>query len=283
MKRNRSVSVLALTVLVAFSLKACSKEEYPIDSITLITSAAQVQFSLSGSEDIVIHWGDDGKKSTLNEGTFLDFAERFEFSHTYPFATSRKIIITGKVENLRCDNMQLTALDVSRNGELTALNCSGNQLTAIDVSRNTALTSLICSNNQLTDLDVSKNTALLELNLGGNQISAIDVSRNTALKYLGCSDTPLTNIDVSANTGLTILNLNRSQLTKLDVSTNTMMNSLCVRGNQLTVSALNDLFKTLFYVPEGEYAFIDYTENPGWRDADHSIWQEKNWMYNSCR
>ncbi len=281
---NKGIALWVLTVLLAFNLKACNNNQvdYPEGSIIMTTTAKELRIVLSGSDDIQIHWG-DGKKSNLNEGILLNFDEGLEFSHKYSSAAKRTIYITGKVETLHCNNMQLTFLDISQNPELTALNCSDNQLTILDVMRNTALTTLICSNNKLTNLDVNKNTALEELNVGGNQITTIDVSRNTALKYLTCSNSPITSIDVSANTVLTILNLGRCQLTKLDLSNNTMLNSLCLRRNQLTASELNDLFISLFNVPQGQYAFIDYTENPGSHDADNSIWQEKNWLFQSCR
>jgi hypothetical protein len=61
------------------------------------------------------------------------------------------------------------------------------------------------------------------------------------------------------------------------------MNSLCINGNQFATSALNELYKSLFNVPQGKYAFIDYTGNPGSDDADNTIWQEKNWLFQSCR
>ena len=281
---KKDIALWGLTVLLTFTLKACGKDkmEFPEGSIIMTTTAKELRIVLSGSDDIQIHWG-DGKKSNLNEGTLLNFDEGLEFSHAYPSSAKRTIYITGKVETLRCDNMQLTALDVSQNPELIALNCSNNLLTELDVSRNTALNTLICNNNQLTKLDVRFNIALEELSLINNQISTIDVSQLSVLRTFRCSNNPITNIDLSANTGLTVLILYRCQLSNLDLSKNIKLNSLCLKANQFTTSALNDLFNSLFSVPQGQYAFIDYTENPGSNDADHSIWQEKNWLFHPCR
>ncbi len=288
MRNERSTSktrslVWALTVLLTFSLMACGndKVEFPEGSIIMTTTAKDLRIVLSGSDDIAIHWG-DGKKSNLNEGTLLNFNEGLEFSHTYSFAAKRTVYITGKVETLLCDNMQLITLDVSQNPELTALNCSDNLLTELDVSENPALKFLWCYNNQLTVLDTNKNTVLEELRVSDNQIITLDVSRNAALKDLRCSNNLITNIDVSANSGLIVLNLDRNQLTELDVSKNTLLLQMCVEANQLISSELTDLFKAMRYIPEGEYGFIDYTGNPGSDDADHSIWQEKNWLLQSC-
>ena len=56
--------------------------------------------------------------------------------------------------SLRCNNNQLTILDVSMNTALTELDCYYNQLTTLDVSKNTALTSIACYNNQLINLNL---------------------------------------------------------------------------------------------------------------------------------
>lgn len=119
---NKRTAILALTILVAFSLKACTndKVDYPEGSIIMTTTAKEVTLRLSGSDDIAIHWG-DGKKSNLNEGLLLDFSGGFEFTHTYSSATTRTIYITGMVEILDCANIQLTNLDVSQNPELKIL------------------------------------------------------------------------------------------------------------------------------------------------------------------
>ncbi len=288
MRNERSTSktrslVWVLTVLLSFSLMACGndKVEYPEASIIMTTTAKELRIVLSGYDDIQIHWG-DGKKSNLNEGILLNFDEGLEFSHSYSSAAKRTIYITGKVETLRCNNMLLTALDISQNPELTALNCSDNLLTELDVRQNTALKFLRCNKNQLTTIDVSKNASLEELHIVGNQIRTLDVSRNALLKDLKCHKNQLTNIDVSANTQLNFLNLNRNQLTNLDISTNTSLKALCIQGNQFTATSLNKLYETLFYVPAGEFATIDYLGNPGSDDADNSIWQEKNWLYSPC-
>jgi hypothetical protein len=280
---KKGIALWVMTVLLTFTLKACGREkvEFPEGSIIITTTAKELRIALSGSDDIAIHWG-DGKKSNLNEGDPLDLPGGYVISHTYSSNAKRTIYITGKVETLHCVNMQLTALDVSQNPELIALNCSDNQLTELDVSKNTALKFLRCNNNLLTTLDVSKIATLQELHIKGNQITTLDVSLNTALKDLNCNDNHITHVDLKGNTQLNLLNINRNQLTKLDLSKNTSLRGFCIQGNQFTASALNDLFKTLFYVPEGEFSVLNYSSNPGSKDADRSIWEEKNWLYSTC-
>ena len=138
------------------------------------------------------------------------------------------------LERLDCYENQLTALDVSKNTALKMLSCHDNQLTTLDVSRNTALTYLSCGENQLTTLDVSRNTALTNLSCGGNQLTALDVSRNTALTNLDCCMNQLIALDVSRNTALTNLDCCVNQLIALDVSRNTALTSLSCWDNQLT-------------------------------------------------
>ena len=118
------------------------------------------------------------------------------------------------LEELYCDNNQLTSLDVSQNKALKYLNCSENQLTSLDVSENIALQKLSCYRNQLTSLDVSQNTQLKELRCYGNQLTSLDVSKNPALVWLSCT---------------------RNQLTSLDLSP-TVVSTLYAAGNQIDIN-----------------------------------------------
>ena len=164
---------------------------------------------------------------------------------------------------LRCDNNQLTSLDVSKNTALTSLNCGNNQLTSLDVSKNTALTYLDCWNNQLTSLDLSKNTALTTLSCYDNQLTSLDVSKNTALTYLSCGNNQLTSLDVSKNTALIYLDCWNNQLTSLDVSKNTALTDLFCADNFITsldVSMCHDLtfFKCVDFDSYSDYYEIHY-------------------------
>ena len=135
---------------------------------------------------------------------------------------------------LKCDQNQLTELDVSQNIALQTLYCGFNQLTSLDVSQNTALRTLDCYYNQLTSLDVSQNTALRTLNCYYNQLTSLDVSQNTALKSLSCHKNQLTSLDVSPNTTLWYLSCHDNQLTDLDVSGCTALKTLECYNNRLT-------------------------------------------------
>jgi len=284
---RKYASTLAITVAMAvlLPLQACAKEmeeqekqEEPT-GITMTTKAFEVSFIVAGAEDIAIDWG-DGKKSDVNDASRNEDTGTFTFSCVYSGATEHNIVITGNVTKLDCYGSQLTALNVSGVTALTILYCYENQLTALDVSRNTVLTDLWCRNNQLTALDVSKNTALKELNCSYNKLTALDVSKNTVLKKIDCGNNQLTALDMRANTSLEDLHLCNTQIKNLDVSANTALNILCIRNLQFTASALNDLFRTLPYIPETKYAFIDIADNTGAFDCDRSIVEKKGWIIN---
>ena len=83
---------------------------------------------------------------------------------------------------LRCNNNELTSLDVSGFAALDILGCFNNQLTSIDVTDCTALRDFDCHANQLTSLDVSGCTSLTYLDCSGNQITSLDVSNIPAIR-----------------------------------------------------------------------------------------------------
>ena len=203
-----------------------------------------------------------------------------------------------KLYDLICYDNYLTSLDVSGNTSLRYLDCSDNFLTALDLNGNTTLIVLYCDWNHLTRLDVSKNTELRELECRLNRLTALDVSRNTELSYFACTGNQLTALDVSKNTKLHYFACTRNQLTFLDVSQNTSLDELICNNNllttlvvsrdtaphwldfatnQLTASALNDLFRTLPDLTEKGYGFIFIEDNPGTHECDRNIAEEKGW------
>lgn len=152
---------------------------------------------------------------------------------------------------LNCNrNEHLTSLDVSKNSALLSLSCanewywqyygsscelkSDGRLTSLDVSTNTALTDLNCSGNKLISLDLNKNTALEFLDCRANQCKTLDISNNKALKSLDCMGNQLTSLDVSKNIALTWLDCSENQLVTLDLSKNTSLERLSCEKNPLT-------------------------------------------------
>jgi hypothetical protein len=150
---------------------------------------------------------------------------------------------------LRCANIGLESLDVSKMPQLITLTCMGNPLGSLDLSKNTNLSILNCSDLELTSLDLSHNTALTELICKNNSLTDIDTSALTELKILSCPHNEITSLDLSNNTALTQLNCSGNHLTELDLSNNTLLTNVTDSfiGNQ-TVSATARIEKNNIFV-----------------------------------
>jgi len=80
----------------------------------------------------------------------------------------------------------------------------------------------------------------------GANLTALDLSNNTQLTELFCSKNNLISLDVSNNTKLLGLNCSDNKLSRLDISSkNTKLQLLFCYGNNLTTSALDDIFCAL--------------------------------------
>ncbi len=288
---RKGIALWVMTVLLTFTLKACGKDDYPIGTITLTTSAPFVELFIEtkeGSENFTIDWG-DGRRSNLKTPN----ADGLSIQNEYSGNILRNIVITGTITRLDCNNAGLTALELDNKKELTVLNCNSNQLKSLDVSQNTKLKYLNCSNNQLTSLDVSRNTALINLNCSNNELTTLDVRSNKALVELNCRRIQLTTLDVSRNILLENLECDNNLLTSLDVSKNKSLSLLSCASNKLTATALNDLFRSLPHYRGLDYSEIGVIyishrrpgtlENPGIFDCDRSIADKKGWVFMTIR
>ena len=145
----------------------------------------------------------------------------------------------------------ITSLDVYNQGisdltgiedfiSLTYLRCDNNQISYLDVSNNIALTTLRCKANNLTSIDVTNNLSLIDLRVNGNSISSLNVSNNTALQSLICYNNTITSLDVSNNTVLTTLNCKNNLLNSLDVRNGNNINMVdMVTLNNMNLSSIN--------------------------------------------
>ena len=71
---------------------------------------------------------------------------------------------------------------------LTTLKCNNNQLTELNLSGLTQLTTLWCQRNQLTTLDVSELTQLTELWCFQNNLTALDITQLSGLNRIYCGN-----------------------------------------------------------------------------------------------
>jgi len=269
----------------------CYNEEDANGVITMTTMASEASISVripkaTGSDNFTIDWGDD-EKSNMDDISFYesnpnsDF-DWFSFGHKYSSASEHRITITGdNIQYLECSWNSLTSLDVSRYSALQVLYCRGNQLIALDLSKNTALESVYCTDNSFTNLNVVSNS-LTFLDIRYCQLlTTLDVGKSTALRSLHVNNSQLTALDVSKNSALEVLYCyDNHQLTSIDVKNNTVLFRISCDGNQLTASALNDLFSSLpDWSGSGRWGNIDIKNNPGTSDCDFTIATGKGWIH----
>ncbi|MFD1614779.1 T9SS type A sorting domain-containing protein [Gelatiniphilus marinus] len=143
---------------------------------------------------------------------------------------------------------------------LTSLRCQDNQLTSLNLSQNTALRVLLCGNNQLESLDVSQNTALGNLNCSYNQLESLDVTQNTALYTLNCRNNSLTNLNVKNGNNTNLNNFhanNNPDLFCVEVDDAAYSSANWINIDSQTV--FSEDCSTLTYVPDDnfEQALID--------------------------
>ena len=248
-KIRKYSAILAMSVALAAALPLveCAKEPQELTGITMTTKASQVSFliGIAGADNFrnLTIAWGDGKESKFTDAASSDI-ESGAFFFSHSYSGTSEYRITVIGDNI------------------VRLDCRGSELTALDVSRNRALTVLWCQHNPLAGLDVSKNTALEELEVSGGQLTSLDVSKNIALRRLHIAFTQIKNLDVSKNHALTYV--------------------IC-RYNQLSASALNDLFRSLTdkSVPVGPdpIKVIHILGNPGTDDCDRNIAEEKGWYF----
>ena len=137
------------------------------------------------------------------------------------------------LKKLNCSYNILKKLDVSRNLGLTYLNFSSNQLEELDITKNVNLTSLSGFYNKLTELNVTQNLKLTNLIIYANNIYSLDLLNNSELVTLDCDGNNLKKLDVSKNVKLNKIDCSNNALTQLDFSNNINLNTLLSNGNGL--------------------------------------------------
>lgn len=181
--------------------------------------------------------------------------------------TMKGIEYFPELVTLKCSNVHMRSLDVSKNLKLETLWCYWNNLTQLDVSKNKALKELQCGYNNLTTLNVSQNEALewLSTNDMRSKLNSLDVSYNKALKHLECTKNGLTSLDVSSNEALERLVCDGNPLTELDVSKNDKLTSLSCRRCGLTSLKFGSAVSSM-ECDENQLTELDISQNTRWTD-----------------
>lgn len=154
--------------------------------------------------------------------------------------TSLNLASNLDLEYLFCWSNDLTALDLSTNSQLQILYCAENSLTTLDLTNNLLLQNLVCWGNDLASLIFANNTMLYSISCDDNNLTSLDVSSLTNLEDLYCGENAMTSIDVSANTSLLTLDCYGLQLADLDLSNNPSLEELYADNNNLTALNLED-------------------------------------------
>ena len=163
MKRTLILSMLCPLLCLGLGLEEADAQASQVDMTKWITltvkqgAEIKLDFSVFPYDVWVKVTGVEGEKE---EKVTTHLAGKKGYK-----ATGTTLIVYGAITEFYCsDNREnLTALDVSKNGDLKTLDCSGNQLSSLGVSENGSLEQLDCSYNQLSSLDVSKNGNLTYL------------------------------------------------------------------------------------------------------------------------
>ncbi|SNR15434.1 InlB B-repeat-containing protein [Tenacibaculum jejuense] len=135
---------------------------------------------------------------------------------TIPDANFKAILLANTLINSNGDNeIQVTEAEAYNSGlnvnnaniadltgieafvNLQQLSCNQNQLTALDVTANTKLTSLSLFGNNVASLDVSQLIELTFLDVGFNELISLDISNNTKITSLRCSFNELTSLNLA--------------------------------------------------------------------------------------
>ncbi len=136
---------------------------------------------------------------------------------------------------LRCDENNLTSIDVSNNVKLETLLVNKNNLTSIDVSALPNLRIFGCGYNpDMTTLDVSHNVWMYQLQYSGNKIKNIDLSKNVNLERLYIEKNDITSIDLSKNIKLRDIYFQNNKIESMDFSHNADLSFVFGQNNELT-------------------------------------------------
>ena len=102
---------------------------------------------------------------------------------------------------------------------ITSLKCQNTQLTSLDLSNTPGLTQMWSMMTPLTSINFTNSSALIGMNIDGNHLTTIDLSNLTNLEWLNVTQSTLTAIDISPCTSLASLNCDYSDdLTELNLA-----------------------------------------------------------------
>lgn len=123
------------------------------------------------------------------------------------------------LEQLECEDTQISEVDVTTCPKLEFLNCSSTNLSSIDVRKNKNLIALYLNETPITSIDVSQNMELTYLECTRSKVISIDVSNHKKLETLYCDLSNVTNVNVNNCSNLDSLLVGYTKIKALDITT----------------------------------------------------------------
>ncbi|WP_225872953.1 DUF7619 domain-containing protein [Flavobacterium turcicum] len=201
---------------------------------------------------------------------------------SYLFITSTQPITSligiknfTNLQNLYCNQLQLTSLDLTGLTKLQTIQGSNNALTSVNVTGLINLNNLYLDSNKLSQLNLNGLANLKTLHCSSNQLKSLNLSGLGNLQTLECYSNLLSSIDLSGLTNLLDLSCQSNKLTSLNFNDSTKIKSLACYYNLLTnldVSNLfslgslycnNNLLKSLFLKNGINEKNLEFGNNPG--------------------
>ena len=213
-----------------------TEDGYPITALRLAEK-------LAGHNDEWLGWSTDGyqllpwlEKGRIKHAIF-NFLEAFQFPKRLDLSTLSDMV------GLKCDEGQLTEINLSKVPRLTNLSCAGNPLTKIDLSNVLALKELNCGVTQLIELNLQNVPQLTYLRCYLNQLTKLDLSNVSELIELSCRENLLTSLDLRKVPKLTHLDCENNRLTELELSNVPKLTWLQCSENRLNKINLSNMPK----------------------------------------
>ena len=217
-------------------LADCFDRQQTIVTMTTNKSAGE-------TVQIWIDWIGDGL-ITAN-GSILKKELAPSFHITVPASQTIELVAYGdlRLTMLKCDNNQLTTLNVTNGLSLLEFSCANNQLSTLTVPNSLVLETLDCSNNQLTVLNIVNCPVLVSLKCSNNQLTALDLNRCPALESFNCSENNFSILNVSNRPTLTSLSCYNNQLVELNVTNCPALTELIAFGQTIALPGTASAFE----------------------------------------
>jgi len=141
------------------------------------------------------------------------------------------LILNTGINELYCEDCQLTSLDLSTKAYLTSISCSGNYLTSLDLSNNNRLRNLDCKNNQIESLILPD--TISSLNCSQNSLKKLNLQGLSQLSFLYCNDNNLVLLNTDGCSNLSYVEADNNGLREFDLGDCPILEDLSITYNEL--------------------------------------------------